>query len=133
MIRKITGEPVSHVAIRMRGIVTHSNFLGVHTEWHEDFYKHSTIRYFVPIRDLDNVRLWASLLTAQRKPYDFGAMFYLGLRYLFPKWMPKQNLWQSSGAYMCTEFVTYVLKGEPDSMITPYQLYQQLRGELKNE
>jgi len=68
--------------------------------------------------------------------YDFKALLWCGLmltlRRWFPKWIPKQNLWQSSGMFMCTELITAIL-GEVDSMITPYQLYLKLTMELNNE
>lgn len=60
--------------------------------------------------------------------YDFGALFYLALRVLFP-WLPKKNLWQTSGMFLCTEWVTEVLEGEEDSMITPYKLFLRLKEE----
>jgi hypothetical protein len=60
--------------------------------------------------------------------YDFGALFYLGLRSLFP-FLPKANLWQTTGMFLCTEWITEVVDGKENSMITPHQLYLKLKGE----
>lgn len=65
------------------------------------------------------------------KPYDYLSLLFLGIRYtllkiLPSKFVPKRNLWQLSGMFMCTELVTEVITKERDSMITPYKLYLKL-------
>jgi len=57
--------------------------------------------------------------------YDYGAFLYIGLKCLLP-FLPKINLWQTTGMFLCTEWVQEVLGREIDSMITPYKLYELL-------
>jgi hypothetical protein len=63
--------------------------------------------------------------------YDMGAGFFIGLSFLARRYLkiplPKVNLWQSSGMFICTEWATESI-GEVDSMITPYGLYLKLGG-----
>lgn len=123
-IRWLTKEPISHCAIEFGGYVAHSNLLGVHIELKETFEAHSTVVFAIGIED-SPMRLHMALEKADQHPYDFGALLYLGLRCLCP-WLPKANLWQTTGMYLCTEWVTEVLYGEADSTITPFQLYERL-------
>ena len=85
---------------------------------------HGEIVYSLDVPDHPE-RILDGIARKRHALYDFGAMFYLGLRCLLP-WLPKKNLWQCTGMDMCTEWATDILDGEPDSMITPYQLYQKL-------
>jgi hypothetical protein len=66
------------------------------------------------------------------RSYDYTGLLYLGLRYYAKRYLgvslPKVNLWQISGMFTCTEFVTKVLSGKEDSLITPYQLFLLLGG-----
>lgn len=125
LIRKVTGEDVSHVALRIGAFVIHSKLVngGVTIDLYSQFNRDNEIPYRLPwvlsSRNLDR-KNYAG------RYYDVGAILYLGLRRLLP-WLPKVNLWQSTGMYMCTEFVTDVIDGSEDSMITPYQLYIKLR------
>lgn len=125
LIRAVTGETVSHVAIRISRFVIHSRLIdgGVTIDFYREFMRNNTVVYTIPweisIKQIDRDRYAG-------KSYDFGAFLYLGLRKLFP-FLPKANLWQSTGMYMCTEFVTDVLGGTEDSLVTPGQLYEKLR------
>ena len=125
LIRKITKEPVSHCAIRIGEFVIHSNLFGVSIVPYIVFAKKNTIvntifQMTVPLH------VTRTLAKCWGKRYDMGALFYLGLRFLLPRLVPKQNLWQSSGMFLCTEFVTYILTEQENSLITPYQLYKLL-------
>jgi hypothetical protein len=131
VILAVTKEPVSHCAISYGPWVIHSNLRGVHVELCTSFEKTSEIVFSVPVRDNWPATLRA-LSTSEFRPYDIGALLYLGLRYLCP-WLPKKNLWQSSGMFLCTEWVTAVLDGTPDSMITPYGLYLRLKEKEKSD
>jgi len=125
LIRKITGEQVSHCALRVYDCVIHSNLLGVHMEPFESF--NSSIIESVELPD--NLEKVINLLAKyDGNFYDFGALFYLGLRSLFP-FLPKANLWQTTGMFLCTEWITEVVDGKENSMITPHQLYLKLKGE----
>lgn len=129
IIRRVTKEPVSHCAIHDSTYIVHSNLLGVNVSKPEDF--HSEIVFSVEI-EYDSEKLAASVEKHRGQLYDFGALLYLGLRCIF-KSLPKKNLWQCSGMFLCTEWVTQVLENREVSDITPYQLYVLLSksGESK--
>lgn len=126
IIRNVTKEDVSHVAIQNAGFVIHSNFTGCRIDVIQDFLQHSDIVHSVEIPYNRELLHSALQLVGSHKSYDFGGMFYLWLRAYLP-FLPKKNLWQSSSMYLCTEFLTEVLYGKQDSMITPYQLYLKLK------
>jgi hypothetical protein len=127
IIRGITNEPVSHCAIECSGWVMHSNLLGAHVELPQTFESHSEIVYTVEI-DFDQAKLMATYAKCDQHMYDFGGLAYLGLRYLIPA-LPKKNLWQTTGMFLCTEFVNEIVNNTEDSMITPYGLYLKLTKE----
>lgn len=124
-IRKITNEPVSHCAIQVGNFVIHSSVNGVEILPYDIFSQKNRIIYRISKSVLDS-RVRTSLENTWGKKYDFGALLYLGLRYLFPRIIPKQNLWQTSSLYLCTEFVSSTVLNESDSLITPYKLYLKL-------
>ena len=103
LIRAVTEEPVSHCAILHGDQVTHSTFYGVVTESYEEFAAVNEVVHSVEVKN-------APILIKGHKGscYDFGAFIYLGLRLLFPLILPKKNLWQTTGMFLCTEFVTHV-------------------------
>ena len=124
-IMAVTKEPVSHCALECAGWIIHANLYGVHVELPQTFQSHSQIVYTVDI-PLDIDRVMNVLAKNELKYYDLGAILYLALRYWLPC-LPKKNLWQSSNMFLCTEWVTEVIDGKADSMITPYQLYLKLK------
>lgn len=130
LIRKITKDDCSHCAIldMRKQTVIHSDFAGVREVKYDKFTKTSKVVHSVVLHTDDIKETKKRMLTYAGKPYDFGALFYLGLRYLFPWFVPKQNLWETSGMFLCTEFVTEVLYEEADSEITPHQLYLYVTG-----
>lgn len=128
VIRRVTGEPVSHCAISCGGWIVHANLLGVHVELPQTFTTHSQIVYSVDV-PYDQDKLMATLAKYDQRPYDFGALLYLGIRFVLP-WLPAKNLWQTTGMFLCTEWVTEFLFGGEDHTITPYKLYLRLsKGE----
>jgi hypothetical protein len=135
LIRRVTREPVSHVAIVYGDFVAHATARGLTIESISSFNKHNVIQFSVDISHMDNIL--PRIQSVEYKPYDIPGLVYLGIRALLPHWvrrqMPKVNLWNVSGAYICTEFVTDMLYGKPDSMITPYQLYRRLSGDSYEE
>jgi hypothetical protein len=135
-IRHITDEPVSHVAIQTdQDRIIHSNFLGLHIEDSEDFFFFSRLFDFIEV-EVDDIKFYSRLaaLHAEYRGYDFKALLFLGIRYLLPKsWTPKVNLWEVTNQYICTELVSFMLDGEPDSMITPYQMYLKLKQKEANQ
>jgi hypothetical protein len=132
IIREVTGEPVSHCAIRAEGFVIHVNLLGLQIEKTEDFYKTNQLIYHVELGDgrIGSRHAGLTFLLEKisgkgRMAYDIGALLYLGARYILP-FLPKKNLWQCTGMYLCTELITEILDNKEDSMITPYKLYLKL-------
>ena len=111
-IMSVTGEFCSHVAIEIGDIVIHSNFRGLHIEWARRFRaKNTVVKELVPTRSIDYLSRVDNLLTKdQFSAYDFGAILFIGLSIIardrvgIP--LPKSNLWQVSGMYMCTELTS---------------------------
>jgi hypothetical protein len=129
LIRKITGEDCSHCAIQIGKQVIHCNFLGVQKEKYEDFIKKNQVKHsmFYAGTMVENLTADGFFDRYKSAKYDFFALIYLGLRYLLP-FMPKVNLWQTTGMFMCTEFITEVLEGKENSLLTPHQLYIRLKN-----
>jgi len=124
LIRWVTDEPVSHVALRIGQSVYHSKFgRGITREPLEKFREKNVVVYRVTIYNA-----YFSGIERYTGGYDYLALLFLGLRYLLP-FLPKVNLWQVTGMYLCTEYITKLINKEEDSMITPYQLYNELRSE----
>ncbi len=138
VIRWATGEKCSHVAILVRDIyfgdyVIHSNWKGVTIEPFSSFLKENRIIHQLRIPNTwDNAEKIANLREGKYGScYDFGALLFFGIvlfcrRLLGLRKWPKQNLWQSTGMYLCTELVTEFIDKKEDSLITPEQLYSKL-------
>jgi hypothetical protein len=127
-IRKLTGEEVSHCAIRISDFVIHSDWAGVEIMTYQKFAESRQIVYSVPLRQNVN-KLMKMLSEAEGSWYDYGAILYMGARILAKKIginLPKINIWQTTGMFLCTEFVTKLIDKSEDSMITPGQLYTKL-------
>jgi len=128
LIRRVTREPVSHVGILLGGRwVIHSNLLGVGIDNLKSFLDSGSEIVFIHPTGLGADSILDALADTDTSLYDFLGLLYLGLRGLLP-FLPSQNLWQVTGMYICTEWVTEVLDKHPDSNITPYQLYKQLQS-----
>jgi hypothetical protein len=132
IIRGVTGEPVSHCAVQVGAFVIHVNLLGLQVEKIRDFVNINEVMYNSPM--LSNMYptqvsqlefLLEKISGKGRMAYDIGALLYLGARYILP-FLPKKNLWQCTGMYLCTELITEILDNKEDSMITPYKLYKRL-------
>jgi hypothetical protein len=127
-IRYLTKEPASHIALCQGSFVFHSTFTGMEITTTDEFFR---TRKLVASCDVDKFSYPLLMETLSRKhSYDFPGLLYLGLRYLCKRYLgvklPKANLWNISGIYTCTEFVTRVVFGMEDTLITPYQLYLKL-------
>lgn len=124
LIRNITKEDCSHVALYDGIHVLHCTFTGVKLQTLAEFQKHNKVLHTVALAaPTPNCRTLYEQYKNSR--YDFGALCYLGLRYLIP-YLPKANLWQTSGMFLCTEFATKVIDHKENSLLTPHQLYDQL-------
>jgi len=125
-IRGLTEEPVSHCALYQDGWVLHSDLLGVRVEPFSVFTKRNTILHVLQAPDARELLSLAEKYAG--KKYDYLGLLYLGARYII-RWLPKANLWQTTGMFLCTELVTSAIHSEEDSMITPYKLYLKLKKE----
>lgn len=124
IIRWVTGEDISHCALESGNYVLHSSFSGTIIEYKTDFYERNQVLYEINMPEI------ATINFKERRGYDFGAILYLGLKLALAKVgikLPKKNLWQTTGMYLCTEFITEVLDEKENSMITPYKLYLKLK------
>ena len=131
LIRKVTGEDVSHCALFIDNKVVHSTFTGVKIESLEDFLRFNNIEYAVEIEDL-TINLSQIEENYLGKRYDFYAFFLLFCRYLLPKWVKKLDLRQVTGTYLCTELISDIVFGE-EKLITPYKLYLKLISLAKKD
>jgi hypothetical protein len=131
LIRRLTREDASHVALRWNSWVLHSNLKGVQWSTFEDFTEKAEI-----IDSTDIVEDLPRLLTfsaqhAEHGKYDYGGFIYIGLRLalrLVGIHLPKKNLWSMTGMFMCTEFVSKYEFDEEDDLITPRQLFDKIKG-----
>jgi hypothetical protein len=130
LIKALTDEPASHVALRWGPWVLHANFSGVRWDKYKDFATKAAILDEIPIDMPIERLLWLSAQHVEHGKYDFGGFAYIGCKLALGKIgikLPKKNLWQMTGMHMCTEWITDAAFGEEDSMITPWQLRNLLR------
>jgi len=150
IIRYVTGSEFSHVALLIdKNFILHSsvnqgvrisagqfqNRTGVNLMSKDDFLDHgNTIVHSIDVTNRMTHRVMDDIIpcvTAKKSIYDTPALIFLGIAMLAHKFlgtpMPRKNYWQSSGAMMCTEFVTQHVFGEVDSLITPQELYEKLK------
>lgn len=127
IICSVLDEPVSHVAVLRDNIVYHSDLLGVRKELYEEFAERQSSIISVGVGRIDNLEERYSQY--RHYSYDVLAMLFIGLSFIvrrfLPVPLPKANLWEVTGMFICTEWVTKVL-GKVDSMITPWGLYKKL-------
>ena len=129
LICKLTKEPTSHCAIQYDGWVLHSNFYGVHWERRLEFEHKCEIVHAVAVEDDPKRLITLAAEFGGKAGYDFFGLAYLGLRFalrMIGLHLPKKNLWQMSGMFLCTEWVSLYANGEVDSEITPEKLYERL-------
>lgn len=128
-IRYLTHEESSHCAIRINDFVLHSTVFGPEIRTYEYFTKRNHVVASVPVH-IDERKAIKLITTLDGNRYDYAALLYLGLRYALRRYcslsIPKANLWNVSGMYLCTELVTKLLYGKPDALITPQQLLNKL-------
>lgn len=137
LICKVTNEPVSHVALSYHGIIIHADFLGVRFSEESSFRSSHEVVFEMKIEGENNETKILELLKKYHgRRYDFGALLFLGFSLLLRHYckipLPKSNLWQSSGMFICTEWVSRFVGEKADSMITPYGLFLRLRQAATN-
>lgn len=129
IIRDLTGEDCSHCALFEpdTGMVIHASFTGIAELPIEEFLRDHEIVHHLELPSIEVEDLHFPL----GRGYDFFGLIYLGLRFSLKKIgieIPKANLFNVSGLYLCTEFVSLEILGKADSDITPGQLYLKLKG-----
>lgn len=127
LIRSVTGENISHVALDMGcGFTIHSNFFrGVHTQSTSTFRENNEIIYDIPVSvPREDVLIRYSNIEFQR--YDKSLALMLGLRNLFPSIIPKQDLWNCTGMFICTELI-HTLLPSTEKLMTPEKLVLSLQ------
>lgn len=122
LIRWVTGETVSHVAISWSDITYHSSMLGggVNLVWTDTFLEHNTVVAEVPWTPDGSLR--TRLRTVANEGYDWVLLVTLGLRRLGLPVPLADNPYRD----ICTELVTEHLLGIPDKL-TPGQLLARLK------
>lgn len=130
LIRWATEEECSHCVLVWDDVVVHSNWKGVNVIHLTEFLNENRILHEIQVKeDLD--ALTRAIVQKDQSLYDVGALLFLGIvlfsrRILGLRKWPKKNLWQSSGMYLCTEFVTEFIDGKADSLITPHKLFERM-------
>lgn len=130
LIRKLTHEPVSHVALRFDALVVQAGIGGITVTSYADFAKEHNIIFSVQhAGDIQSIAPYVG------KGYDYGALLFLGVNYIAKSLglsYSLKNLWNENNLYMCTEFATSDILSKDNNTITPYQLYLKLEGEQSN-
>lgn len=133
IIRWVTGEPCSHVAIQINDyFVAHMTLGGFRIEHIEQFSEHLTIVSRIAL-DYPHEILMQQLGAYRSPGYDFKAILWLGCALLMRRltgyrFNIKRNPWQDPHRFDCTEFATWLLDKRSDSVITPWGLYIKLHG-----
>lgn len=126
----LTGEEMTHVAIYHNKMFLHSALDGVRIDNRKEF---TSQRKILATVDVDSSRTLEEIHEEYgHYRYDYKALLWLGARYFAKKHLklpfPKVNLWNITGMFTCTEFVTQALDGQADSLITPEQLYRRIKN-----
>ena len=132
LIRRLTKEDASHIALSWGGYVLHSNLFGVHWESLESFKKRDSIVEELAIGEDVTKLLLFSISLAGKAKYDFLGLLYCGLRLALRGigiHLPKKNLWAITGMYLCTELVSLYTEGMADDLSSPRKLFDQLKEE----
>lgn len=121
----VLGEPVSHVSVLRDNIVYHSDLFGVRRELLDEFLERQSRVVYVPVDEIPGLE--DKYCKYKHYNYDILAMLFIGVSFLLRRFLriplAKNNLWNISGMFICTEWVTKVL-GKDNSMITPWGLYK---------
>lgn len=145
-IRCVTGEDCSHFAIvfesSAKGLMFHSNFLGVHPQFFQTALKSMEIVHEISIPtslEIEDVIWDRAVNFYDGKDYDYLGALYLGYRKilarLFKIKMPEKNPLASADKYFCDELyeIFHDLEGFPkieasSGLITPHELYEKLKS-----
>jgi len=126
LIKWTTQEPISHVALRIGDDVIHSIASGLKKQSYASFCQEYNI--------FDEIQMERVIINIPKysPEYDMGAFLFLGLCLILRRYLkiplPKSNLWQVTGMYLCSEFVSKMIFDQERSMLTPGGLYKLLGG-----
>lgn len=127
LIRKVTGEDVSHCAFIYMQNVYHSNHLGATVCTLSKFKETSEIVYRLKIPNKYSLNFHYHFAQLEGATYDLPAALYAGWRIFLNKYfgigIPAVNKFDFRNSYICTELAQKLLGIEVDSMITPKELY----------
>lgn len=141
LIRWGLKEDCSHVGIVFdSGLIFHSNLLGAHLQWFEDFKRHNEIVHELEykIDEFSEEVLFNDIVAKyDGKTYDFSSFLYFiyrgALWKFFNKPFPSINPYNKKNQFLCTEMVLLLqdsvlpeLKGADLSLTSPYKLYEML-------
>jgi hypothetical protein len=116
LIRKLTGENISHIAIVFDDlIVFHSTPVGTHTSWLTDFVEKNKIHRTIPLYLglVSEEQVYFTIISKRKKKkYDWMGIFYQGLmrlrRIVFRIPLPINNLWQDGNKDYCIEVLNSI-------------------------
>jgi hypothetical protein len=98
-------EVPSHVAVRYKDMVIESTlFTGVRIITYAEWLKINNPLHAIDIQ-CDESLVENNLIKMYGKKYDWLGIFYFTVRLLTPG-APKENKWQDSDKYFCTEFAS---------------------------
>ena len=124
-------EPVSHCGFRLSfgdgcAVVVHSAFHGLEIVPDTEFLSTRELVYEVTT-DLTTQEILADVRREYAAPYDYGAFAYWVIRTTMTKLFGapklKRNLWGSSHAFLCSEYLAsrLISDGEP-VLYSPYDV-----------
>lgn len=137
VIRSLTGEDISHVAIETASkLVVHATFTSVTLDDLQKFEEVNTIVRSYRYIGTADTSLWENkAISLEGKNYDKLAFFGAGIRLIMVKlfgwYVPALIHWAKKGSYICTEFVaTITNENEINDQITPGELEKQMIAQL---
>jgi hypothetical protein len=132
VIRWITGEDISHVALLLNaGVVVHAKFTGVDIDSLEHFLKENTVVRRYSYTGSDAINIEKRAMSLEGSSYDKLAFFGMGFYMLMMKYIgwsiPAFSHWAERGQFICTEFIdTIIGEKECNKHLSPMQLEQQI-------
>lgn len=126
LIRWVTGENVSHVAIQIDEVIYHSTMAGagMSLAWHDTFTEKNTVVDRVSLPHCE--KLLGRLRTISGEGYDWLLLFTLGLRRLGLLVPLIDNPYRD----ICTEVITEQVLGIKDKL-TPGELRDKLMEKMR--
>jgi hypothetical protein len=141
LIRRATGEPVSHFAVVFdeKFVIESSLSSGVRLGWIKSFLRRQTVVYRVEINAnlFQEEEVYRSILDSfDGDPYDWRGILYFAWRIFLLATigspLPAKNAWGREGAFLCSEIACVLPewvvpnRPRPDEMITPYGLFERV-------